>query len=137
MADLGDAIYAILSGNTAVSDAVNGNIFPDEAPRTVGNIAYIVFKRISGVEDFTMDGSSNLCQSRVQIDCVAPDYPTAKSIYAAVFAALQGYKDTIGGVTIKSCFESGKRTFVDPSPTDETLRSFGRSADYMIWHTSA
>lgn len=143
MADLGDAIYAILSGNAGVTalvpSTVTGyafNIFPDFAPEVVGIHPYIVFKRISGVEDATLSGDSNLCDSRVQVECIAPTYAGAKAIKAAVMAAgsLQGYAGTIASVTIQNCFEDNQHSFVQPSPSNLNIRTWGQSIDFIVWH---
>lgn len=143
MADLGNAIYAILAGNAGVTALVpttiatyKFNIFPGLAPETIGNVAYIVYKRISGVEDATLSGDSQLCESRIQLDCIAPTYDAATAIRDAVMASgsLQGYAGTIGGVTIQSCFEVNQHEFNQPSPSNLSLRSYGRSIDFDIWH---
>ncbi len=143
MADLGDAIYAILSGNAAVAALVPGtvgnydfNIFPGLAPEAIGTAAYIVFKRITGVEDNTLDGDSDLCESRIQVDCVAPTYSKAKAIRDAVMAAgsLQGFRGTSANIVIQSCFQTNQHEFDQPSPNNVNLRTFGRSIDFTVWH---
>jgi hypothetical protein len=144
VADLGDAIFAILSADSTVQGLVPGttgnttlapyNIFGDYAPEAIGVKPYIVYKRISGVEDATLSGDSDLCDSRIQIDCIAPTYAAAKAIKAAVFNALQAYVGTIGGVTIQSSFQVNQHSFSQPSPNDQNLLTFGRSVDFQIWH---
>jgi hypothetical protein len=141
MADLGDAIYAILSENVGVAalvpatlSNVDFNIFPDLAPETIGIVPYIVYKRISGIEDATLSGDSNLCDSRVQIDCVHPTYAGAKALGVAAMAALQVYAGTIGGVTVQVSVQVSQHSFVQPAPSNLNIRTYGRSIDFNVWH---
>ena len=148
MADIGDTIYSVLAASSDVTAIVGSGIaarlFPDEASEKIGaGVAYAVYRLISDVRDYTMDGDSNLARARMQIDCYGPagsnasaSKAKAKSLAAAVLKALQGYKGqpTPSSVTIQSCFQEGRHSFAVASPMDVNLRSYAYSIDFDIWY---
>lgn len=95
----------------------------------------IVLYRISGARDMQMNGPSGLIASRVQVDCIATGYASAKAVARAVEARLSGYAGTTGGIEFQGCFLIGERD--DYEDTDTPDKLFRTSLDFTIWHTGA
>lgn len=87
----------ILAGNTAVHDLV--------AERITFGLAAESERRPRVVLSFyekthyqTLTGDAGYITGRIQADCLAPSYQTAKQLTQAVITALNGYTGTVEGV---------------------------------------
>jgi hypothetical protein len=84
---------------------------------------YITFMRISSVPNVTLDGASDLQNTRVQIDIIARDVAGAVSIESALESAFFGW--TVANVPLSS---------QDQMETE--LRAYRITKDYSIWATN-
>jgi hypothetical protein len=66
----------------------------------------VVLYRISGGADYVMEGPSGLVQARVQVDCHAGTFGTAKALAREVKAAISGWRD---GADILGVFLDAER----------------------------
>jgi hypothetical protein len=112
------------AGITAICNSrVYGLIIPDEA--TYPAISYQI---ISDTPDATMNGPSSWEQKRVQIDCWAVDYVTAKNLQAAVRTAINGFKGAMpNGTFAFSIFKDNELDFYEDVP-----RLCRATTDYMV-----
>jgi hypothetical protein len=105
--DLRPALRAFLLGDTAIQVIVSGRVFPMVLPQGERR-ASIVYNRISGDGDHTMDGATGLARPRYQIDCWAADPDQAAALSNLVKSRIDGYRGTMGSgadqVTVQGVF---------------------------------
>ena len=117
------------AGVTAlVSTRVNWSRRPQGAA-----LPAIVLHRVSGLPDVHHGGASGLVVSRVQVDCWAASYGSAKAVARAVETAITAQTFTQGAVRFDVILIDSER---DDS-TDETTPIFRTSLDLMVHHASA
>lgn len=83
--DLYDALSAAAGVTALVSTRIYANLAPESAA-----VPYIVYSLIQADRFDTLAGVSDPALYRLQIECVGRTYASAKSVSAAVIAALQG-----------------------------------------------
>lgn len=93
----------------------------------------VVLHRVSGTPDVHHGGASGLVVSRVQVDCWAASYGSAKAIARAVQTAITAQSFTQGATRFDVILVDSER---DDS-TDETTPLFRTSLDLMVHHASA
>jgi Protein of unknown function (DUF3168) len=123
------AIRSLLLADSAVTTLVGTRICPLVLPQKP-TLPAITYQRISGQTQYTHDGPA-LARPRVQIDCWASDYDTAKSLAAAAAAVLSGFKGISSGVEIEGVFSAGCREFYEAETRPAPL--YRVSSDYFIW----
>lgn len=97
------SLYTILSGAGGVTALAGTRIYPLLIPQEAA-LPALAYQRISGRRTMAHDGPITLTRARVQITCVAETYSQAKSLAAAVQAALDGYRGTVGSHAILHAF---------------------------------
>lgn len=124
-----EALYAKLAGTSTVNDAVGGRINPQVNTQEPA-LPLIVFKRVGGAPQPTLDGVGGLARYVFQIDVYAETESGAAEVAAAVDAAIMpaaGWRDTSEGVY---------GTFPDDTSvdtTDDPYRLWTRTVG--IWFT--
>lgn len=93
----------------------------------------IALQRISGTPDVHHAGASGLVVSRVQVDCWAASYGSAKAVARAVETAITAQTFTQGAIRFDVILIDSER---DDS-TDETTPLFRTSLDLMVHHANA
>ena len=88
----------------------------------------VVLHRIGGRRGQHLQGPDGLISSRVQIDCWAASYGSAKALARVVITALNGHRDT----TFQRVFIEAERDDHDLTPPEPLFRT---SLDLLIWHT--
>ena len=78
---------------TSRSDGADG-LFAAIAPSSV-IMPYVVYLQISGDPERTMDGVNNLFTGRWRFQCYGGNYKQAKSLAAALKAAINGLFETV------------------------------------------
>jgi len=131
---IGQSVYSLLSGASAVTDIVGTRIFPlvSQAP---SHPPYVVYSVVGGEAWNSMGGQSGLAQSRVQIDAYAVTYAGAQALAASVRGALDGFRGVSGGVRVGGV--SRQSAPVDFYEEDVDPRLFRVSQDYIITHDEA
>lgn len=108
MISIGKGIYAILTGNTSVTNLVSTSIFPLITPEKV-NLPCIIYERQSDPE-YTKDFNSGY-ECQVYLTVISKDYANSIDIAEACNTALNEYSGTISGVNfvkirLSSVFEN-------------------------------
>lgn len=117
-------VFAVLNV-PAVTDLIGGNrIYPEEAPQHCG-VPYVVYSVVSTVPVQNLDGNDPKAQVRVQIDCIANKQDEATALDRAIRAVLRA---AVG--TLKNRWDDTRAL-----PLDIGTRRYGRSSDYLVWHT--
>jgi len=85
-------IRALLTGSAAITDLVPASrINFGTHPQGAGYPA-IVLNVIGGAEGLMMNGTNNLTEGRLQVDCYGVTYASPKQVSGAVKALLHGYR---------------------------------------------
>jgi hypothetical protein len=120
------ALYSRLSTSNVVTDLVGTRIYPMESKQA--DIApYITYERVGAGTLHTMRGALDEGLPRLQVNCWADTYASAKSVARAVRTALNGYD--IGSVAMRFLDD---RDLMNP----DSLRK-GVAQDYSIWTEEA
>lgn len=114
-----------LAGSTAVTDYTGNRINFGSHPQGAAWPA-IVLNTVSDVSSYALTGPSGPSEARVQADCYAEDYPTAKLLSRAVIARLSGYS----GGTVLGVFHVATRD--GREGITEADRPFRVSLDFQV-----
>ncbi len=97
-------IYTYLKTVTGITSLVgtgnNARIYPLKLPQNP-TLPAIVFTKISEQHVECMTGSAGLAMARIQFDCWAENKDQAEDLSEALRQALQGYKGSMGSVTVQ------------------------------------
>jgi len=125
---LEEGLYDHLTNDAGVSALVGTRIYPLVVPQDVA-LPAIAYQRISGPRDHAHDGPSGLGRARMQFTFVGTSYSQAKSVAEAVRASLDGFKGTMGTVTVGAVLLDNEH--------DSWATAFDKPVvrhDYMIWY---
>lgn len=82
-------LYSTLTNDATVASLVSNRVYPNPAPE--GAIKPMVsYSVIAGSRITTIPGTGDAVRKRIQINCNANTYSSAKSVAAAVIDALEG-----------------------------------------------
>ena len=87
---IGTLLYSHLSADAGISALVGTRIYPVQMPQTP-TLPAISYGRISNTAQF---GTTNVRETRYQVDCWAASYASVQSVAMAVKAALEEWTDT-------------------------------------------
>ena len=126
------ALIAKLLATAGVTAMVSTRINWSRRPQGAA-LPAIVLHRVSGTPDVHHAGASGLVVSRVQVDCWAVSYGSAKAVARAVEAAITAQTFTQGAVRFDVILIDSER---DDS-TDETTPLFRTSLDLIVLSANA
>lgn len=93
----------------------------------------ITYQRIASTTSRTMEGLAGPHRPRIQIDCWATSYVTAKQMAEAVRQSLEGWRQAAGAnEAIRGTFLDGDRDLYEP---DTKLHRV--SSDFFVWAAAA
>lgn len=131
------AVRARLLEVATVTDLVGtgtaARIFPMQLPQALEVWPAITYQVVSGRPEYNLQGAAGLAEIRLQIDCWAAQrgkadaYAQVRELAEAVRGALSGYRGTVGGHTIQSCFLESRRVLHEPE-----VQVFRESLDFTI-----
>lgn len=123
-----DAGVKALLGS-ARSDGTNG-MFANLAPKEV-TIPYIVYEKLSGDPNETLEGLNKFQTARFRFKCYAADYPTAVKLAHKVRMALGGFAGTLADVDATP-LQNALPIFESDLPEEFALRAtiWGRVIDF-------
>ena len=128
MAVIEEALYSILTTDAGFSALVGSRVYPLQIPQDAA-LPATAYQRISGLQVFSLSGSSGLARPRFQLTHVADEYSVVNGVANAARAALNGYRNTIAGVEVQAAFLEND----DDAYARET-GLFVIRQDYFIWH---
>lgn len=124
-----EALWALLTGSSAVQAVCGQRIFWGEAPDGAP-LPYAVLHLVSGADSPHLLGTDGLWRYRVQIDCYGADRPSATALHRAVVALLNGYS-TFTGSGLTGCFIDSTRDDTEDAASRRVSRF---SSDFnIIW----
>jgi hypothetical protein len=129
MAEVGQALFALLTTDPATSALIGNRVMPLRLMDTQ-TIPAITYQQIAGPRVTTHDEPNNsLAQTSYQLDIWAEDYDTMRAIAAAARVLLNGYKGTAGGLTLQAVLITDER-----EDSDGETRLYRIIQTYAIWH---
>ena len=89
----------------------------------------VVLTLTSSEHAHTFEGHGGYVNGSIQLDCLAPDYQTAKELTAAVIAAIDNYTGTVAGTVIDLIEVDGEADIPRLPLEGQAVPSFGVSID--------
>jgi hypothetical protein len=127
MADIGEALSSILTGDSTVSNLVSARVYPHQLPQSPTYPA-VTYQLVSLDErPHAMGDDPALVMDRYQVDCWAQSYSKMVELGDAVMGALSRYRGTSSSVTIQSVLHVGRIDLFE----DDT-RIYHRAIDFRI-----
>lgn len=129
------AVFSRLVGNAGVSAVADARIYPLVAPQGAA-MPYATYQLISRVPVNGIGGPVGTEMTLAQVNCIADSYAAARSLAAAVKAAMEGWSHSgasppISMVTLESEQDDGD------DPIDGSESGIYRVIqDYEIWHAA-
>lgn len=130
MAELEEAVYAILTEDAAVGALVGTRVYPQAIPQDVA-LPAVAYSRIS-TRRVKKRERRELARARVQVNAEASSYVGAKTLAAAVVGALDAVQRTIAGVQVQGSWPEGGG---DEYGTTDGI--YGVRQDFMFWFREA
>lgn len=130
MAELEEAVYAILTEDAAVGALVGTRVYPQVIPQDVA-LPAVAYSRIS-TRRVKKRERRELARARVQVNAEASSYAGAKTLAAAVVGALDAVQRTIAGVQVQGSWPEGEG---DEYGTTDGI--YGVRQDFMFWFREA
>ena len=133
MITIEEGLRAFLVANVTVNGLVSGRVYPNKLPQTV-TMPALTYQRIDTprVHSHDSSGSAGTAYPRIQFDCWAASYASAKSLSDALRGALNGYVGTMGTVNpvmVQSALQEDER--FDDFADAGVVRI---SCDFTVWH---
>jgi hypothetical protein len=119
------ALFTWLKSNVP---SVSSRIYALTAPENVAE-PYLVYRKVSAPRTYHFDGQDGFVAARIQFDCVAGLYVTAKAISEELRCALSGFRGLMGAVAVSSAFLDNEIDGDDPA-----AGLFWVTCDYLITH---
>lgn len=127
-ANMEQALYSILSDDTAVKALVAARIYPSIIPPDAA-LPAIAYQRVSAMRVKSHGGPSSLARPRFQITCLARSYGSARAVADATRGALDGIKKTVGNVWVQAAFVQNE---FDTFTVEDDLYTVRQ--DFYVWH---
>lgn len=130
MAEVEEAVYAILTGDAGVAALAGDRVYPQEIPQDVA-LPAVAYARVSTRRARRHGGAGvgrRLARARVQVNCEAGTYGAAKGLAAAVVGALDGVMVTVAGVEVQGSWIEN-----EGDEYGETGKVYGVRHDFMLW----
>ena len=132
MPDLQSALRARLIADAAITAAIGTRAFwvlvPQDAP-----LPYLRMQTVSDPRPQHLGGYNGARETRVQVDCFAKDYATARALAENIIAAV-AEPATVAGVKFGRIKAEGPRDLGEDTSTGFIHRL---SMDLLIWHSLA
>lgn len=133
MPDMPSALHARLTGDAAVSAAVGTQVFWSIVPQTA-ILPYVRMQVISDPRPADLDGAEIARETRVQVDCFAKTYKTARQLAEAVVTAT-AEPEIVAGIVFGRIKAEGPRDLGED--VDGKIFIHRMSMDLLIWHRLA
>jgi hypothetical protein len=132
-----EAIRTKLINDAAVAALVTARVFPGKIPErdTDGDpvaLPAVVYRKVAGNRDHTLDGPAGWCEGRFFIKCFDDSFDGAKILSDAIRKDFDGYFGTVAGVDLLDVFLDSE--FDEPAiiPGAEELKVFCKVLDFRV-----
>ena len=100
-------LRTFITGSTAITGLIGTRVHYNHIPAN-SEKPYVWFRITQDDEELTLDGTGGLHESYSDIECSALTESSAQAVADAIKARLHGYKGTMGNISAKGAFLSGK-----------------------------
>jgi hypothetical protein len=128
MNDIRPGLRSFLLADPLIAAMIVSRIFPVVLPQGQREPS-IVYTRVSGLGDHTMQGASGLSRPRFQIDAWAVTQDDAAALASLVKDRIDGYRGLMGAVPVQGVFFADER---EDYQSDIDMHRMSR--DYLIWY---
>jgi hypothetical protein len=126
-----EGVIAKLLATSGVTSLVSTRISPGRRPQA-GALPSISVNSISGAPVYTDDGEAGLAYGRIEIDCWAETYSSAKAVARAVKAALSAFVGEAGGITFQYILMDAERDFSEGGGNAAEYL-YRTNLDFIVW----
>lgn len=127
-----EALIAKLLATSSVTALVSQRIQPGRRPQA-SQLPAIVVNRITGAPVYTDDGEAGLASARVEVDCWATSFASAKLTARAVIGSLSAFFGTVGSLTFQNILLDAERDFSEGGAND-TQYLYRTNLDFIVWY---
>ena len=109
--------------DATLAGLVGTRIYWTRRPQAAG-LPVVILQTISDIPAYKLDGETNFAEARVQVDCYALTYASARAVARAVSASLGGFSGTVGTTAFQGVFRTSDRDLQEPgeAPDDRLYR---------------
>lgn len=123
-----NVIYARLSGAAGFTALCSTRVTPIEAKQDQQR-PFVTYQQVSGPRIRSTAGASGGAMPRVQIDCWGDTYTSARAVATQVRLALDNFRGTAGGVTVRAASLESELDLID---TEVEPKLFRVSLDFFF-----
>jgi hypothetical protein len=127
-----EALVAYLLANAGLAGLVGTRVYWVERPQAE-QLPALTLTKISAPRAYTMKGSAGLVAARVQVDCWAETFGTAKLVARSLVAAIGGRRFDAGGVSFRGVFVEDENDTSEPRPGGGRMSR--TRLDLLLWHS--
>lgn len=127
-----EALVSILRNNAAVAALVSTRIYPVMIPQGA-TLPVIEYRQLSGQKEHSHDANADLARPRYQFTAISASYSQAKTLAAAIVAALDNYQGTVSGVKIDAVQKQNQMDLFTRTE-DEGNSTFSSLVDFVVFH---
>lgn len=95
------AMRARLVSDATITGLVGTRVYPGKAPQDV-TLPYVVYSRISTTRTPTLNGPTNVPETRIQLDVIANSQASAEQVATALRNRLDGFTGVSASVAVLS-----------------------------------
>lgn len=103
MATIEEALYSLVTTDTAVAALISTRFTPIEVPQK-SSLPAASYQVITTPREYDQDGPAGFASPRIQITITGQTYAEAKSVGNAIRSAINGYRGTVLSVVIFGIF---------------------------------
>lgn len=137
MAILETGLYAYITGSTVITGLVSDRVYPNSIPAGK-TYPCVTFNRIGTEQPHHLTAAATIQQATIQFDCWGQGkggYSSAATIAEAIRDRMDGYRGSMGSVTVKTCHLQDQRDDYE-APTDGDTIGYHRvSMDFLLWYS--
>lgn len=137
---IGKALRTKLAATSAVTSLIGGSsaprIYPVELPQNA-TFPCLRCQRVSGPRTYDLQAATGNADARMQIDCFADSQAGVEALSTQVRLALSGFRGTVDGVQIQTCFLDAERDLEEPTLRDAVKPMKRIALDFLVSYIEA
>lgn len=126
-----EGIIARLLATSGVEALVSTRVYPGRRPQASA-LPAIDLGRVSGAPVYSNDGETGLERARIEINCWAATYTSAKTVARAVKAALSAFFGEAGGINFQYILLDTERDLPETG-ANQAEYLHRTSLDFIVW----
>jgi len=127
------AIVSILGADTNVTDIISSRVYANSVVPANATRPYIDYQVISGDPLLAIQGKTGLTHKRIQLNIVAESYASVAALADVVRDALQDYRGTANGETVRAATVEDGPDAAFPQVEGGDKRLHVKQMDCLMW----